>query len=215
MVARHCLSAFPWRYIRAKVCALRRARSNETRRRRSNTLHETCSIYQRLRDAPARVLGTCIFARAIQTESGKDAGERRERETTVTKSDDDDERDKGGGGGGEGIDEHPENGSRRLIRAQLAATTAGARSLTYFGREANSRSTIAKISRVTRQILRLTATTSGIFEHRYLTWPLTDRAGLYLLLSRREIYTSSRVFSRISRTLSRSKNHHRLENCRV
>lgn len=62
LVARHCLSAFPWRYIRAKVCALRRAGSNETRKRRSNTLHETCSIYQRLRDAPARVLGTCIFA---------------------------------------------------------------------------------------------------------------------------------------------------------
>lgn len=62
LVARHCLSAFPWRHIRAKVCALRRAGSNETRKRRSNTLHETCSIYQRLGDAPARVLGTCIFA---------------------------------------------------------------------------------------------------------------------------------------------------------
>lgn len=87
LVARHCLSAFPWRYIRAKVCALRRARSNETRRRRSNTLHETCSIYQRLRDAPAREYSARVYSRARYKDRkrGREEEAWREREVEVIK----------------------------------------------------------------------------------------------------------------------------------
>lgn len=113
LVARHCLSAFPWRYIRAKVCALRRARSNETRRRRSNTLHETCSIYQRLRDAPAREYSARVYSRARYKDRKRGRGEaRREREALGNEEQADDERDKGYKGA---KDVHPENGNRRPI----------------------------------------------------------------------------------------------------